>query len=137
MASRPASASPLVLDGSEEQRALKIRWVLTGGLASMGARTLVNDCSPEILSLWNQLCRGALMRQTRHLWGEAAVLWEETSECTREASRGRGPSAHARIAEITSGRATIQQGLVATCKDSRDEGNQSPREESGLAHEPG
>lgn len=55
---------------------------------------------------------------TRPFWGEAAALWEETSKCTTETSRGKGPSAHARIAEITSGRAMIQQGLVATCKDS-------------------
>jgi hypothetical protein len=31
--------------------------------------------------------------------------------------RGRDPSTHTKIAEITSGRALFQQGLVATCKD--------------------
>ena len=29
----------------------------------------------------------------------------------------RGPGTYARIAEIKSGRANIQQGLTATCKD--------------------
>ena len=102
--------------------ARKIRWELTGGLASMGARTLANDCSLENLALWNQPCREHLMRRTRLPWGEAEACWEETSKCTRKASRGRGPSTHVKIAEITSGRATIQQGLAATCEDSQDEG---------------
>jgi hypothetical protein len=30
--------------------------------------------------------------------------------------RGTDPSAHTKIAEITSGRAMFQQGLAATCK---------------------
>ncbi len=30
-----------------------------------------------------------------------------------------GPSAYARMAEITSGTTTFQQGLAATCKDPR------------------
>jgi hypothetical protein len=50
-------------------------------------------------------------------WGEADVLWEETGESTGGTLRGKGPSNHARIAEITSGRANFQQGLTATCKD--------------------
>ena len=48
---------------------------------------------------------------------EAVVLWEEASKCTRGTLRGRGPSAYARIAEIMSGRAIIQQGLATTCRD--------------------
>jgi hypothetical protein len=32
--------------------------------------------------------------------------------------RGTGPSTHARIMEITSGRTVCQQGLAATCEDS-------------------
>jgi hypothetical protein len=31
--------------------------------------------------------------------------------------RGRGPSTYARIAEIMSGKAISQQGLMTTCKD--------------------
>ncbi len=34
------------------------------------------------------------------------------------ARRGKGPSTHTRIVEITSGRTVYQQGLAATCKDS-------------------
>ena len=61
---------------------------------------------------------GCRMRRTRCNEGEAVTLREETDESTGEASRGRGPSTHARIAEITSGRAISQQGLATTCKDS-------------------
>ncbi|MFH1125357.1 MAG: hypothetical protein V1758_17010 [Pseudomonadota bacterium] len=49
----------------------------------------------------------------RRAWcngGEAGTLREETDGCTGEASRGKGPSTHARIAEITSGRTISQQG---------------------------
>jgi hypothetical protein len=49
--------------------------------------------------------------------GEAEAFWEETGRCTGGTLRGRGPSTHARIAEITSGRAISQQGLATTCKD--------------------
>jgi len=37
---------------------------------------------------------------------------------TRGGRRGTGPSTHARVAEIMSGRAWSQQGLATTCKDS-------------------
>jgi len=49
--------------------------------------------------------------------GEAEAFREETGKCTGKALRGRGPSNHARIVEIMSGRADSQQGLAATCKD--------------------
>lgn len=62
-------------------------------------------------------CGGSFARRTRLLWGEAGVLGEVADACSRGARRGRGPSTHARIAEITSGRAISQQGLATTCKD--------------------
>jgi len=40
-----------------------------------------------------------------------------TGKCTEETLRGKGPSTHVRIAEITPGRTIIQQRLAATCKD--------------------
>ena len=46
-----------------------------------------------------------------------------------------GPSAYARIAEIISGRAIAQQGLVTTCKDPVCEGFPRHREGFGLTHE--
>jgi hypothetical protein len=56
--------------------------------------------------------------------GKAVVLWEETGMCTTGAA-GVGVQARGeRFAEITSGRANAQQGLVATCKDPQAEGNQ-------------
>ena len=60
---------------------------------------------------------GFLASRTSLTLGEADVLWEETSESTREAQRGMGPSTYTQIKEITSGRAYFQQGYVATCKD--------------------
>jgi len=63
-------------------------------------------------------CRGGkFARRTRLLWGEAGVPGEEADMRSQGARRGRGPSAYARIAEIMSGRAIAQQGLVTTCKD--------------------
>jgi hypothetical protein len=56
---------------------------------------------------------------------------KETGQCIGGAWRGRGPSAHTRIVEITSGRTISQQGLTATCKDPLNEGNQSRREGFG------
>ena len=57
------------------------------------------------------------MRRIRCNEDEAVTLWEETGKGTREASRGKGPGAYGGIAEITSGRTHVQQGLVTTCKD--------------------
>ena len=76
------------------------------------------------------------MRRTRCNEGEAVTLWEETDEDTREASRGKGPGAYGGIAEITSGRANLQQGLATTCEDPSNKGNRIGREEVGLAREP-
>jgi hypothetical protein len=69
-------------------------------------------------------------------YAEAVTFWEETDDCTRKASRGRGPGTDGRIAEITSGRANLQQGLATTCEDPPNKVNRIRREEVGLAHEP-
>ena len=53
--------------------------------------------------------------------GKAGVLWEETGEGTGGDAGVWGQASKERHAEITSGRATIQQGLAATCKDPPDE----------------
>ena len=96
------------------------RWEQPGGQASVGARTLVNDCSPEILDPCRSCCRVTLARRTRLHWGEADAHREETGECTGGAPRGMGPSTYTRIAEITPGTSIFQQGLVATCEDHED-----------------
>ena len=49
---------------------------------------------------------------------EGAYVRSVTGQSTEGTPRGRGPSTHTRIAEITSGRAISQQGLAITCKDS-------------------
>jgi hypothetical protein len=77
---------------------------------------------------------GGIARRTPVSWGEADVLREETSASTEGARRGRGPSAYTRIAEITSGRANSQQGLVATCKDPPYKEIRKRWEGFGLAH---
>jgi len=61
--------------------------------------------------------RDSLVCRTRFPWREAAALREETGESTWETRRGMDPGAYTRIAEIMSGRAVSQQGLVITCKD--------------------
>jgi hypothetical protein len=50
-------------------------------------------------------------------YSEAEVSQEETGKCTEKTPRDMGLSNHARIVEITSGRANFQQGLTATCED--------------------
>jgi hypothetical protein len=74
--------------------------------------------------------------RTRHPWGEAEALREETSMRTEGALRGMGPSTYTRIAEITPGRAISQQGLATTCKDPLTEGDRGRWEGLGSAHEP-
>jgi hypothetical protein len=62
-------------------------------------------------------CGDSSARRTRLPWGEAGVLGEEADKRSRGARRGMGPSTCTRVAEIMSGRAIAQQGLVTTCKD--------------------
>ena len=101
------------------------RWEQPGGQASVGARTLVNDCSLEITAPCRSCRRENLVRRARFHWGEADVCWEESGECTSRAPRGMGPSAYTKIAEITPGRSDLQQGLAATCEDHEDERERS------------
>ena len=77
----------------------------------------MNDCSPEIgvhteVAVWAiAVCRPGPNG------GKADALQEETSART-VGSAGVGVQAsRERSAEITSGRASMQQGLTATCKD--------------------
>ena len=50
--------------------------------------------------------------------GKADVVGEATVTCTSRATAVRIQASREGLAEITSGRAISQQGLVATCKDS-------------------
>ena len=77
----------------------------------------MNDCSPEIRFRADVAARGLADCRPISKLGKAEALREETS--TRTAgSAGVGVQAtRERFAEITSGRASIQQGLTATCKD--------------------
>jgi hypothetical protein len=73
-----------------------------------------------------------------HLKRGAPVFYpnEETGKSTRWDRRGRGPGIWGKICRIESGRCRWQQGLVATCKDSRNEVNNRRRgEPAGLVHE--
>ena len=88
-------------------------------------------------SLWKLHCRDSLVCRICSHKDEAVASREEMGECTEKALRGMGPGTDTRIAEIMSGRAIYQQGLVTTCKDlaykvkNRDVGRCF-----GLAHEP-
>ena len=59
-----------------------------------------------------------LKRRPDDVSGKADVLWEETGECTTRAAGVGVLARRERFAEITSGRAYVQQGRAATCKDS-------------------
>ncbi len=50
--------------------------------------------------------------------GKVDVVGEVTVKCTSRATAVQIQASRERLAEITSGRATSQQGLAATCKDS-------------------
>jgi hypothetical protein len=84
--------------------------------------------APKSGSLWKLPCRGILVRRARFPWCEAGALGEGMGKCTQGGRRGMGPSAYTRVAEIMSGRAITQQGLAATCKDSRSRGAPRGRE---------
>ena len=118
-------ASERVLSSARLERTMEgpwMRWEQPGGLASTGARTEENDYSPEIRLPAEAVAADSSMRRPRFHWGQAEAFREETGKSIGRASRGMGPSACARIAEITSGRAISQQGLATTCKDSSDQG---------------
>jgi len=68
--------------------------------------------------------------------GKAVVVWEETGLCTTRAAGVGVQARKERCAEITSGRASMQQGLAATCIDCAEEHTASGTEDRGLAHEP-
>ncbi len=92
--------------------------------------------APKLRSLSKLHCRDNFACRTRLPWREAGALEVGMGTCTRETRRGMGPSAYARIAEIMSGRAIPQQGLVTTCKDPAYEGPPRRWEGFGLTHEP-
>ena len=62
--------------------------------------------------------------------GKADALWEETSRCTMGTAGVRVQATEERFAEITPGRADVQQGCAATCEDSRHKGE--PEAEGGF-----
>jgi len=63
------------------------------------------------------------------------MLWGKKRVSTLEAAGVEVQAREERSAEIMSGRSAVQQGLAATCTDPRHEGDQRPREHSGLARE--
>jgi hypothetical protein len=53
------------------------------------------------------------------LLGKAADVGEETGRSTLQPDGIRAQASWERLAEVTSGRISSQQGLAATCKDLR------------------
>ncbi len=88
----------------------------------------------KVRSLQKSPSRGNLVCRTRFLWREAAVVREDMGKSTWRTRRGMGPSTSTKMAEIMSGRASNQQGLVATCKDRACKGQPRRSEVGGLAH---
>ena len=68
-------------------------------------------------------------KPTHSVLGKADDIEEETGRSTRWDRRGRGPGIWGKICRIESGRTRWQQGLVATCRDSRNEVNNRRRGE--------
>ena len=91
--------------------------------------------APKYGSLWKSHCRDNFVCRTRFQWREANVSGEETGKSTRKTQRSMDPSTCAKVAEIMSGRAISQQGLVTTCKDPAYKGKPRRWEGLGLAHE--
>ncbi len=68
--------------------------------------------------------------------GKADVAGEVTGKSTLQAVVVGAQASWEGLAEITSGRTRWQQGLVATCKDSRNEAvAEGGESQAGLAHE--
>src|SRR5438093_5977670 len=81
---------------------------------------------------------GVSARRTSCTEGEAEVLREETGTGTAEARRGTGPSTSTEIEEITSGRASAQQGARGNLQRLAYQAIvRRTGEGGGLAHEPG
>jgi hypothetical protein len=76
------------------------------------------SAAPKYGSLLKLHYRDILVRRICSLEDEAVAFREETSESTGKVLRGMGPDTITRTAEIMSGRANSQQGLMTTCKDS-------------------
>ena len=75
-------------------------------------------------------------KPTHSVLGKADDTGEETGTSTRWDRRGRGPGIWGKICRDRVGKNRWQQGLVATCRDSRTEGRTEGREsQQGLAHE--
>src|SRR5262249_24183955 len=80
--------------------------------------------------------RGTLVCRTCFSEREGDAHGEGMGRCTRGTRRGMGPVASTQIAGIMSGRSHDQQGMAATCEDSRHEETRKPGTVVGLAHEP-
>jgi hypothetical protein len=81
----------------------------------------VNDCSPEIRSRAEVAARRVADCRPTSRMGKAEALREGTSASTAGSAGVGVQASRERSAEITSGRASMQQGLTATCKDRRSE----------------
>src|ERR1700752_3814077 len=73
--------------------------------------------------------RGWKGKPTHSVLAKADDIEEETGKRTRWDRRGRGPGIWGKICRIESGRTRWQQGLIATCRDSRNEVNSRRRGE--------
>ena len=76
------------------------------------------------------------VRRPIPLLGKADVAGEVTGTCNLQTVVAGAQASQEGLAEITSGRARWQQGLVATCQDSSNEAiAEGGESRMGLAHE--
>ena len=77
----------------------------------------------KIPSAVKSLVRNLTVRRPITLLGKADAAGEVTGKSNLRTVVVGAQASRERLAEITSGRSRWQQGLVATCRDSRNEGN--------------
>jgi len=101
--------------------------------SKLGGLNIKECLQPRDAFPYGSRCTGK-ERESRpcQIGGKAGVLWEETGKGTGGDAGVWGQASKERPAEITSGRATIQQGLAATCKDSMTEAEAGGMERMGV-----
>ena len=88
-----------------------------------GGLNVKKSLQPRELDPYGSRCTDLLLRcrVSPHLT-KADVSWEETGKCTGRTTGVWVQASGERFAEITLGRANVQQGRAATCKDASYKG---------------
>jgi len=103
--------------GTHRATAVGVTWVASKSGGLNGRQMPEKYLQSRNILPYRSHCAGRCGRRPFSEYGKAEILWEETGKSTMEATAAWGQASTERDAEITSGRTTSQQGLVATCKD--------------------